>query len=312
MGKRVFLAVFASVLMAFMASSCCTFDDFCYDDWHDNDCTYCGDWDSNECNWNSDCGDGYSCISNRCILDWVCKYDAECGGRLCRDGACVDCTDTLQCGSGKVCNDNGICVIDIDVERPECLFDLDCADGQRCEAEKCVDKPRPDCRIDADCADGFECSAGVCVERSPECVSNSDCKEDEICTKGECIPCQTEVCEPGEDLECVFGADCDSGLCVDGKCQPMGACVTDANCDEGLVCLNGSCQVKPECLQDADCGEGKICNAENKCEDDVECRADKDCSNGLFCAANICVECRLNCECSNEGDLCVNGFCVAP
>ena len=67
----------------------------------------------------------------------------------------------------------------------------------------------------------------------------------------------------------------------------------------------------PECLSDEECGEGHICNSSNACEDDVECRVDADCGIDMICISNRCAQCRLNCECLNKGDLCMNGFCVA-
>lgn len=166
------------------------------------------------------------------------------------------------------------------------------------------------CSRDADCGVDSLCNAeGACVPY--ECKVNSDCSNDDICAEGRCIPCQTNTCDTSREVECVFGSQCESGLCADGACIPAGKCVFDSNCQEGQVCLDGECLARPECLSDAECGEGRICNASHACEDDVECRVDADCGEGLICLQNMCAQCRLSCECPNEGDVCMNGMCVA-
>jgi peptidoglycan-associated lipoprotein len=59
------------------------------------------------------------------------------------------------------------------VPRPECSADADCADGKRCESERCVvrkdvsSSPGRECAAHADCGEGKLCDAdGRCVARA--------------------------------------------------------------------------------------------------------------------------------------------------
>ena len=228
--------------------------------------------------------DGY------CHEDWN-DWNDDCWSRS-------DCHQQDQDCYWDSWNDNWVCT-DVGPQDPHghgdtsCIWNSDCPSTKPfCENNVCVAQETP-------------------VEPVPECVKNSDCKSDEICTEGRCIPCQTEVCDTSKEIECVFSTQCESGLCVDGVCLATGKCAVDSNCKEGQICNNGTCVARPECMSDRECGEGRICNASGECEDDVECRKDSDCGKGMLCLSNMCAQCRLNCECPNDGDICMNGVCVS-
>ena len=297
--KKICLAL-SSVLLALSMNGCfCGWDDSCYEDyWYEDDywyyeepweppcggsCGSCGECSTpsdpggtarpKDCVWNSDCSHGYSCVNSVCVLNPVPPEEP------------ADPVDPPVTPTDPVCEDG-----------------FSYYEGA-CHATG------GSCRFDKDCNPGYSCIDYVCLDVA-ECKSNSDCSDGDICTEGRCIPCQTSVCDPTQEVECVFSSDCESGLCADGKCLAPGACVLDSNCEEGQICKDGACIARPECLSDAECGEGRICNAGNTCEDDVECRQDSDCGEGLICISNMCAECRLSCECGEDA-VCLNGACVA-
>ena len=295
----------------------------------DSSCyNYMDNWPS--CSWAQDSYDNVSCesIYSTCIPQeyYSCRWEA-----VCDEDDCKWYSET--CAPNKVCI-NGLC------RDMACLTDED-NDSNDDGNDHNSDHNGSDnntgntCQWNSDCPENHVCSHGIChdinsgnensgnensgnddnvsvdPEPVPECTQNSDCDADSICTEGRCIPCQTDACDTTQEIECVFSSQCESGLCVDGACLAPGACAIDANCSEGQICLDGACIARPECLDDSECGEGRICNADNKCEDDVECRQDNDCGEGLICIQNMCAQCRLNCECPNEGDICMNGTCIA-
>lgn len=71
--------------------------------------------------------------------------------------------------------------------------------------------------------------------------------------------------------------------------MPAAACVTDADCDEGLVCKTETYET--DCAYEEDCPEGQTCEAPD-CEPTIEtysycdlppCQTDADCGEGRIC-----------------------------
>lgn len=69
-----------------------------------------------------------------------------------KDGACKQCFEHSQCGSGFLCSPAGACV--------ECVGNTDCVPGHVCNVH--TGTCGATCTIDSDC-DGGACAGGVCV-----------------------------------------------------------------------------------------------------------------------------------------------------
>ncbi len=122
----------------------------------DEDCEVghiCADGDCIEgCRGDDACGDGRICEDATCVEG--CRGDDACGdGRICEDAVCIEgCRDDAGCPDG-ICDD-GICL----AYGIGCRDDVDCAPGDRCEADRCVfDEPEcePDRLEPNDALDGF-------------------------------------------------------------------------------------------------------------------------------------------------------------
>lgn len=276
---KKFMLLVSSLLLTASLSGCAIWDDceFC-ESGYDDDSWIDGSW--------SVSGSGSWMIEGS--IDGSCS---SCGS--CSSGGCGSGYDDGSIG------DSGDVFVGVGIGGA-CRRSMECADGLVCNFGQCVDPNDLD----------FEPIPGDPIPQ-PECYSNQDCGGDDICTNGRCIPCQTDKCDTSKEVECVFSTQCESGLCSDGVCLKPGACVIDSNCQSGQICFDHACIARPECMSDAECGQGKICNPSGSCEDDVECRVDSDCGSGKICVSNMCAECRLNCECPNAGDVCLNGVCVA-
>lgn len=177
-------------------------------------------------------------------------------------GAAAVCDVDVDCEGGR-CDPLRGCVA--------CLFDHDCADGQRCDARECRDVIR--CEGTSDCRDTL---TPVCDEASETCVA---CLEDADC--------------PG------------AAHCVAWRCEPYSACATTAECAEGVCDANrGECV---ECVSSNDCSGSATCLA-NRCA--TPCRSEKDCSpTAPFCGPQgYCVECATHAHCP-EVYHCAAGRC---
>jgi peptidoglycan-associated lipoprotein len=103
-----------------------------------------------------------------------CKSDKDCKTKLvCAANACVECTDSSQCPSGRRCNANAC------VAAPECERDDQCQDGKVCQAGKCKA-----CVADSECPSGT-CRGGRCAP-AKKCSKDDECADDEDCVNGVC------------------------------------------------------------------------------------------------------------------------------
>jgi hypothetical protein len=97
-----------------------------------------------------------------------CTADADCAGKYCFSGTCVDCLTAANCGTGKECVANKC-------QDKKCTTNADCPAAT------------PNCQVDG------TCSATVPVTSPPtsECASNGDCitkySANHICTSGKCV-----------------------------------------------------------------------------------------------------------------------------
>lgn len=114
------------------------------------------------------------------------------------------------------------------------------------------------------------------------------------------------------------------GQCADGK----QACTTAEDCaDPGhSVCQNGCCEVTTrECESDAACCPGQTCTSVGRCTDSyIECNSDAECGSAgdrycldwndpTFGVTKRCnyKPCNADGSCSEEGQTCFAGVCVA-
>jgi hypothetical protein len=192
-------------------------------------------------------------------LSPACKNDSECKGRRCDPlSGCVDC-----------------------------LFDSQCAKGQRCTAGKCEAKVT--CSSVKDCKDAKNPTCDVDAHECVRCVLDTDCGKNEYCSDQHCLPfvpcvntldCPSDkVCNRtlGRCVGCVTGADCgDAGSkCVDSTC--VASCASDKECtSQGRLCdvKQGFCV---QCIQQVDCPGVYHC-ATGKCILDVCAKGDRRCA----------------------------------
>ena len=115
---------------------------------------------------------GEYCVDGKCAQ---CRVDANCPGAgsdvcvTCQKGACGRkaecCSSKLDCGNGQKCTANK-CVA-------ECSADSDCAAGQACVSGACTNPGNgaegAGCKKDGDCGPGLKCNGGKCLDASGMC-----------------------------------------------------------------------------------------------------------------------------------------------
>jgi hypothetical protein len=143
---------------------------------------------------------------------------------LCRIGVAQNCS--VSCPPDYICI-SGICHFHPSSKKSSgpCTSGTDCASGT------CVDhvcslvpsKPHKTCWTDKDCLSG-SCSAGSCIKThrlgggnlsSPKyCSQDSNCQSGKKCILNKCV--QPKL---ADGSECTGWGECESGLCIMGKCQ---------------------------------------------------------------------------------------------
>ena len=263
-----------------------------------------------------------------------CLGDGDCsGGLVCDPGSstCVTCQDTAP-GSGidMGCN-MAMPICDDSVATPicrECVMDVHCASGERCNASfECEFF----CDDDGDCA-GMP-GMGVCDVGSGTCVACTDDMSggatDSGCTAAAplcddsggapvCVRCFDDVAG-GMDVGCdVDNPVCDATgtpVCVecedDSAGMDFGCEAVAPVCNE--VAVGGpACQ---ECVVDGDCpGVGEGCSPSGMCV--FTCTMDSDCTDPTtpVCdtGAGVCVECTGDGDCAGRQTCSVVRTCELP
>jgi formylglycine-generating enzyme required for sulfatase activity len=254
-----------------------------------------------DCSYNSQCGTGQLCgVDGQCRDQ--CTTDRDCVvGQLCVTGTCADRSE-LDGGKLPVetSGDGGV-----PVSGQPCRYTSECPESQVCRAGLCI----AECLTSVDCAAGESCVNQACVEGRSDagksgsgaaCIYNSDCVSPNVCKLGLCRnACNADVdCNAGDrcvNHGCVTPGTSATGPdagCIPSTCQERSKnCgVTDDGCGGVIAC--GTCP------SGETCGGGGIANV---------------CGKGV-CAAKSCAAQGKNCGTIPDGcSLLVDcGECDAP
>jgi hypothetical protein len=192
------------------------------------------------------------------------------------------------------------------------------------------------------CTQDSGCASGICLGPSGQRVCTTTCLDDSDCGGSlRCIPgtafgttmnqlCQLALGAAADGADCTKATDCQSGLCVEGKCTalcPKAKAAGDA-CDGGKVCLPAAVTVDARfttAAYDDLYGFATACVASQDCTSDpTTCAAPKRCvfrptAAGAF--KGFCLtpfsdgfadgeKCQFGTNC--QSGLCVAGVCATP
>lgn len=241
-----------------------------------------------------------ACDSNRRCCGETCidvltdpKNCGTCGvacpdGIACVDGKC-DVKPTCQCSDGKVCDENGDCVVKCGSSL--CRPDESCC-GNTCttldtvkhcgSCDNACQGNAPFCQYGA-CAD--KCSPQTCEAQSAQCGIVNDgcgnaldcgsCADGKVCTSNQCVDaCTPRTCE-NEHKNCGF---------IDDGC---GGKLNCGSCSGAKECKNNVC-TNPECKPKTCAEQGKKCGSTSDgCGKTIQCGS---CSSSQDCKNNVCVD----------------------
>lgn len=241
-----------------------------------------------------------ACDSNRRCCGETCidvltdpKNCGTCGvacpdGIACVDGKC-DVKPTCQCSDGKVCDENGDCVVKCGSSL--CRPDESCC-GNTCttldtvkhcgSCDNACQGNAPFCQYGA-CAD--KCSPQTCEAQSAQCGTVNDgcgnaldcgsCADGKVCTSNQCVEaCTPRTCE-NEHKNCGF---------IDDGC---GGKLNCGSCSGAKECKNNVC-TNPECKPKTCAEQGKKCGSiSDGCGKTIQCGS---CSSSQDCKNNVCVD----------------------
>lgn len=241
------------------------------------------------------CDSNRRCCGETCID--VLTDPKNCGicGVACPDGiACVDgkcdVKPTCQCSDGKVCDENGDCVVKCGSLL--CRPDESCC-GNTCttldtvkhcgSCDNACQGNAPFCQYGA-CAD--KCSPQTCEAQSAQCGTVNDgcgnaldcgsCADGKVCTSNQCVdpPCSPTTCA-------TKGKNCGT---IDDGC---GGKLNCGSCSGAKECKNNVC-TNPECKPKTCAEQGKKCGSTNDgCGKTIQCGS---CSSSQDCKNNVCVD----------------------
>jgi peptidoglycan-associated lipoprotein len=139
-----------------------------------------------------------------------CKTDEQCKAKdeRCVFGQCQQCIEDADCAAGQKCEKN-VCV-----DKPECSQNSDCPGESVCSKGACVAPPKA-CSIDQECGENEICKDGHCA--APECKTDGDCSAEQACQQRRCVALKAD--KPGE------------GPCADADGKLWAAVPFDFNLD---------------------------------------------------------------------------------
>ncbi len=184
--------------------------------------------------------------------------------------ACFLIVLTVACGTrrGDGAPPGNTPVIDAQVGVPPGAGSVDSGSNLRPDARMLDAARLPDVRVFVACA--------------PACGAS------QICQEGTCIALPATC-------PCPRGAYCDLSS---NTCRP--GCLTDPNCDPGLICEDRTCRVG--CRAESDCAVEERCSPGFQCV--AGCTSDVRCNSGRICEAGMCRNgCRSDDHCG-PGNIC--------
>lgn len=220
---------------------------------------------SGECSVAQDCpGNDTECSTRTCVAN-VCGFDLAPAGTVLAQQVAGDCTELVCDGAGDVTGNAD--ATDLPDDANDCTID-GCNGTQpqftpASAGEPCAGPGNEVVCNDAgtcvECIDAIDCASGVCTPQFT-CASAScaDLVQNGAETDVDCGGPDCQTCAVGEG--CAVSADCTSGDCQGGTCQPT--------CTDGLLDQDES---------DVDCG-GATCAP---CPVGGSCGVDGDCMSGL-------------------------------
>jgi len=254
------------------------------------------------------CDDDNPCTKDICLPDGgclhqsldipctdgdVCTLDDHCDAGVCVPGAALQCDDSNPCtddacAAGKgctfspnnaLCDDQNACTVSDSCVNGSCAGKIarDCHDGVTCTADSC--DPDLGCIYDLI----TPCCGNAIVEPPEECDDGNNDNDDECMAL-----CKLPSCDDGVHNGQETGQDCGGPECP--KCDVGKICLGPGDC-ESQVCLAGKC-VKPLCEDgvhngdetDVDCG-GPTCQP---CGHGKNCKSHSDCVYGALCTGGVC------------------------
>lgn len=134
------------------------------------------------------------------------------------------------------------------------------------------------------CRPGYTCTARGCELA----CGNGTCASGEECVAAECVAIEAECpeCEPCESAsECIGGAECIEGVCINGSALEGDPCLQPGECASGTCTSDGYCSTS--CLEDEICGDRALC-VEEVCESE-RAPFGATCAEAADCMANVCI-----------------------
>ncbi len=250
----------------------------CEEDGDCDDDAFCA---VNEVRQRRECQIGCRTEPDNCPESFVCNaLTRQCDNEI--------CNDDLECGQGRICQDNG--------QEVACV--AGCRDDAGCPGESTCDLNTNTCSCvqSEDCSEGQVCDEGICQD---PCGSDDDCEGELVCNL------QTGLCLQG----CTFDGECggrEQGFFCEQltrTCQRL-TCANNTECPDRFYC---DVEQEPaRCFEGCrvgQCPQGQICDLdERQCV--PGCAQDDDCPVETFCDPDqlVCVEgCRDDGSCSVPG-----------
>lgn len=158
------------------------------------------------CVFNAEC-DGGRCVDGQCRS--TCAADSECtSNERCRAGLCepLECRRSADCGAGEICVEAKC----HDTCNPS--NGVGCETGYLCNANGYCDvDTNVECRSNAECGDEI-CESGACIT---PCTCNQDCSTGEVCNlnSGACEAAGAPITACEDSCDCPSGQACNAGTC---------------------------------------------------------------------------------------------------